>query len=130
MSTAFDDYLKAVGIHRQHTVCNEPHQNGVAEHANRTIGEGVTAILKESRLPPSFWGYALNAFVYAHVRSPTAAILTKQTPAELWHSEKPDLSEWAMALPGSVQILFLMYNIHCYMLQAFNTYSTHIKICS
>ncbi len=41
-----------------------------------------------------------------------------------------DLGEWAMALPGSVQIPFLMYNIHCYMLQAFNTYSTHIKICS
>ncbi len=70
MSTAFDDYLKAAGIHRQHTVRNEPHQNGVAECANRTIGEGVTAILKESRLPPSFWGYALNAFVYVHVRSP------------------------------------------------------------
>ncbi len=92
MSSTFDDYLKAAGIHRQHTVCNEPHQNGVAERANRTIGEGVTAILKESRLPPSFWGYALNAFVYAHVRSPTVAILTKQTPSELWHSEKPDVS--------------------------------------
>ncbi len=28
-----------------------------------------------------------------------------------------DLGEWAMALPGSVQIPFLMYNIHCYILQ-------------
>ncbi len=60
MSTAFDDYLKAAGIHRQHTVRNEPHQNGVAECANRTIGEGVTAILKESRLPPSFWGLCVE----------------------------------------------------------------------
>ncbi len=68
VSTAFDDYLKAAGIHCQHTVRNEPHQNGVAERANWTIGEGVTAILKELHLPPSFWGYALNAFVYAHVR--------------------------------------------------------------
>ena len=92
MSTEFDQYLSAAGIQRQHTVRNEPHQNGVAERANRTIGEGVTSLLKESRLPPSFWGYALNAFVYAHIRSPTAAISTKQTPFELWHSEKPDVS--------------------------------------
>ena len=92
MSKDFDSFLKAAGIHRQHTVRAEPHQNGVAERANRTIGEGVTAILKESRLPPSFWGYALNAFVYAHVCSPTGAIPTKQTPYELWHGEKPDVS--------------------------------------
>jgi len=103
-------------------VRNEPHQNGVAERANRTIGEGVTALLKESRLPPSFWGYALNAFVYAHMRSPTAAISTKKTPYELWHGEKPDVSNLrifgsaayvhiqkdlgkrAMALPGSSRI--------------------------
>ncbi len=26
------------------------------------------------------------------------------------------LGEWAMALPGSVQILFSMYNIHCYII--------------
>ena len=44
MSKDFDSFLKAAGIHRQHTVRAEPHQNGVAERANRTIGEGVTAI--------------------------------------------------------------------------------------
>ena len=31
MSTEFDQLLAESGIHRQHTVRNEPYQNGVAE---------------------------------------------------------------------------------------------------
>ena len=42
MSNEFNAYLAAAGITRQHTVRNEPHQNGVAERANRTIAEGIT----------------------------------------------------------------------------------------
>ena len=41
-------------IHRQHTEPDEPHQNGVAEQANRTISEGATALLAQSKLPPLF----------------------------------------------------------------------------
>ncbi len=54
MSTEMDLFLKAAGISRQHTVRNEPHQNGVAERANRTLGEGMTAMLTEAKLPASF----------------------------------------------------------------------------
>ena len=42
------------GIKRMHTLRAEPHQNGVAEHANRTIKEGITTMLNEAGLPPSF----------------------------------------------------------------------------
>ena len=34
MSNEFNAHLAAAGITRQHTVRNEPHQNGVAERAN------------------------------------------------------------------------------------------------
>jgi hypothetical protein len=51
MSSVFGDFLAAAGIARQHTVRNEPHQNGVAERANCTLEEGATAMLQESHLP-------------------------------------------------------------------------------
>ena len=37
MSKEFDNFLTEAGIFRQHTVQNEPHQNGVAERVNRTL---------------------------------------------------------------------------------------------
>ena len=45
MSKEFDTFLASSGITRRHTVTNEPHQNGVAERANRTIAEGITSML-------------------------------------------------------------------------------------
>jgi hypothetical protein len=64
MSNVFGGFLAAAGISRQHTVRNEPHQNGVAERANRTLEEGATAMLQESHLPASFWGHAVSALVH------------------------------------------------------------------
>ena len=93
MSNEFNAYLAAAGITRQHTVRNEPHQNGVAERANRTIAEGITAMLNEARLPASFWEYAINVFVHVHNRSPTAA-LSNATPFTKWHGYKPDVSHF------------------------------------
>ena len=48
----------------KYTVRACPQQNGVAERANRTIEEHVTAMLSESRLPPSFLGQAVAANVH------------------------------------------------------------------
>ena len=47
MSNAFLEFTTAAGIERQHTVRNRPQQNGVAERANRTISEALTAMLAE-----------------------------------------------------------------------------------
>lgn len=66
-------------------------KNGVAERANRTISEGITTMLNEAHLPPSFWWTAVAAFTHVHNRSPTAA-LQSGTPYEHWHSHKPDVS--------------------------------------
>lgn len=45
-----------------------PEQNGAAERVNRRISEGATALLNEAKLPPSFWGLAVRAYVYVSNR--------------------------------------------------------------
>src|SRR5258705_12913823 len=64
MSNGFLQFTTVAGIERQHTVWNRPQQNGVAERANRTISEALTAMLAESGLPVSFWGEALASYVH------------------------------------------------------------------
>ena len=91
ISKEMDSFLKAAGVQRQHTTRNEPHQNGVAERANRTLGEAITAVMTEAKLPPSFWAYGLAAVVHQHNRFPTSA-LVKSTPYEKWFGSKPDVS--------------------------------------
>ena len=54
MSSEMEQFCSKAGIHCQHTVRAEPHQNGVAEHANRTISEGITTMLNKACLPSSF----------------------------------------------------------------------------
>ena len=80
MSNAFHEFTTAAGVERQHTVCNRPQQNGVAERANRTISEALTAMLAESGLPASFWGEALASYVHVGNRLPTSAIPGATTP--------------------------------------------------
>ena len=50
MSKEFIDYLDEHGITKQYTTQNHPQQNGVAEHANRTLEEQITAMLAKSGL--------------------------------------------------------------------------------
>ncbi|PIL22297.1 hypothetical protein GSI_14985 [Ganoderma sinense ZZ0214-1] len=62
MGQEYIDFCAEHGIHQQHTEPDEPHQNGVAEQANRTTSEGATALLAQAKLPPSFWGHAVSTF--------------------------------------------------------------------
>ena len=91
MSTQFIDFMLDHGITRQYTVRARPQQNGVAERANRTIEEHVVAMLAESRLPPSFLGQAVAAYIHIWNRCSTTS-LQSTTPYELWHRKKPDVS--------------------------------------
>ena len=61
MSNAFIKFTDECGIHRRHSTRNRPQQNGVAERANRTMVEDISAMLFEAKLPPSLWGEALTA---------------------------------------------------------------------
>ena len=91
MSKSLEDFCSASGIERQHSVRNRPQQNGVAERFNRVLAEGITAMLSEAGLPPTFWGEALSALVHVLNRSPTST-LPGQTPYEAFYGRKPDVS--------------------------------------
>ena len=64
MSKELQDICDEHGINRQHTVRNRPQQNGVAERFNCVLSEGITAMLFEAGLPPTFWGEALSSLVH------------------------------------------------------------------
>ena len=69
MSTEFQAYLKKEGVRHELTVPKTPEQNGVAERMNRTLVEGVRAMLADARLPHRFLAEALSKAVYLRNRS-------------------------------------------------------------
>jgi transposase InsO family protein len=90
-SNEFATYCTGKGISRQFTNPDTPQQNGVSERYNRTIMEGVRSMLYHSKSPLFLWAEAAKTMVYLRNRSPTSA-LDGKTPYEMWHSEKPDVS--------------------------------------
>jgi hypothetical protein len=67
MSAAFLKFTDACGIHRHR---NRPQQNGVAERANRTMADDISAMLFEAKLPLLLWGEALTAQIHVWNRLP------------------------------------------------------------
>ena len=90
MSNEFIGFLDSCGIVKQYTTRNRPQQNGVAERANRTLAERITAMLEESGLSKRYWGECLAALVHVLNCCPTS-IVTDSTPYEIWHKKKPDV---------------------------------------
>ena len=90
MSNEFIEFLDSCGIVKQYTVHNRPQQNGVAERANRTLAERITAMLEESGLSKRYWAECLAALVHVLNCCPTAS-LTDATPNEIWFRKKPDI---------------------------------------
>ena len=91
MSKAFLAFTQEAGIERRHSTRNRPQQNGLAERANRTMGERITAMLSESRLPASFWGECISSMVHVWNMLPTAS-LAGTTPFQAFYKRKPDVS--------------------------------------
>ena len=90
MSTEFQTYVRKEGVRDELTVPKTPEQNGVAERMNRTLVEGVRAMLANARLPHRFWAEALSTPVYLRNRSPAMAV-KGMTPFEAWTGEKPNV---------------------------------------
>ena len=88
MSREFLQFTTQHGIQRRHSTWNRPQQNGLAEQANRTMGDRITAMLAESGLPFSFWGHCLASMVHVWNRLPTAS-LPNTTPFEAFYKRKP-----------------------------------------
>ena len=87
------DFCKQEGVAVRTTETNEPYQNGVAEHANRDIIEGVITLLTEAKLPPLLWFRALAVFFHTRNRTPSAA-LSGHIPYALFYKEKLDLNHF------------------------------------
>jgi len=87
VSKKFDAFLAECGIQRQTSAPYSPQQNGVAEHANRTIMECARSMILAQGLGLEFWGEAVNI----KNRCPTKALDSK-TPQEAWSGRKPDVS--------------------------------------
>jgi hypothetical protein len=72
-SNEFNSKLQEMGITRRFTMRAEPHSNGVAERAIRSISDAASSMLYESHLPSSFWAKAVSTAVFLHNRLPTSA---------------------------------------------------------
>ncbi|KMQ87289.1 integrase core domain protein [Lasius niger] len=84
-------YLKSRGICMENSAPYTPEQNGKAERENRTIMESARTMIKQRNLPKALWAEAVNTAVYILNRTTHSKNL-KQTPFEIWHGKKPDLS--------------------------------------
>ncbi|KAL0448472.1 UNVERIFIED_CONTAM: Retrovirus-related Pol polyprotein from transposon TNT 1-94 [Sesamum latifolium] len=69
----------------QRTPPGTPQLNGVAERRNRTLLDMVRSMMSFTKLPPSFWGHALETAVKLLNISPSKLI--PQTPYEIWHGK-------------------------------------------
>jgi len=85
------EYFSSNGTSQQLSTPYTPQQNGRAERPNRTILEGISAMLLDAKLPWSYWALAAECFVYLKNRSPHAA-LYKSTPYQEWFRRVPDLT--------------------------------------
>lgn len=90
-SNDFRKLCDAKGIRVSYTVPYNPEQNGCAERLNRTLIEKGRAMLLQSGLPKSLWGESILCATYLLNRSPTNALKTNVTPAELFYGRKPNL---------------------------------------
>nr|GEU57679.1 zinc finger, CCHC-type [Tanacetum cinerariifolium] len=89
-SNEFTKYCKENGIARQLTAPYSPQQNGVVERRNRIVLSTTRSMMKEMKLPLTFWAEAVRHAIYILNRVPTRAMEDK-TPYEALYSRKPNL---------------------------------------
>lgn len=84
-------YLKSRGIRMENIAPYTPEQNGKAERENCTIMESARTMIGHKNLPKALWAEAVNTAVYVLNRT-LQSKNPRQTPFEIWHGKKPDLS--------------------------------------
>ena len=90
LSQEFLDYLGDNGILSQWTPPYMPQHNGVAERRNQTLLDIMRSMMGKMDLPKSFWGYALETFVY--ILNIVLSKSVEVTPYDIWTNKKPYLS--------------------------------------
>lgn len=88
VSNVFEEFCIKHGIQHEVTAPYTLQHNGLAERRNRTVLNMVRSMLKEKRLPHSFWGEAATTSIYILNRCPTKR-LKDQVPEEVWLGKKP-----------------------------------------
>ncbi|CAI7876031.1 unnamed protein product [Closterium sp. NIES-53] len=81
LGAEFTKFLKKNGIRHQLTCPGTPQQNGIAERANRTIGEAAKTLLGAAGMPYKFWPEAVR-----HVITLKNRVLT--------HGQAVDFEVW------------------------------------
>lgn len=91
ISTAFEKYLRIHGIEHVPGPPHTPELNGVAERANRTIGNLLRCSLIGACLPKAFWADALRHSFHAYNSYPCFTPQGFQSPNSLLAREDVDL---------------------------------------
>ena len=76
-SKAFNTYCEQHGIIHEVTTPYTPQHNGLAERRNITILDMARSMLKQNKLPHSFWGEAVSTTTYLLNRCPTKRLKEK-----------------------------------------------------
>ncbi|SGY70393.1 BQ5605_C004g03146 [Microbotryum silenes-dioicae] len=87
----FVDFCASKGIRRELTIPYTPQQNGCVERSNRTIKEGILALLYSSGADSRLWGEAALYYVHCKNLMPHAGI-GGEIPDTRWHGFAPDIS--------------------------------------
>lgn len=90
VNSKLQEWFKQHGIVADLTVPYTPQLNGTAERLNRTLLERARALIADQNTSKSLWGEAVLTSAYLINRSPTSVL--QCTPAEMWFSRKPNLS--------------------------------------
>ncbi|GJY24290.1 retrovirus-related pol polyprotein from transposon TNT 1-94 [Tanacetum coccineum] len=85
------DYYESIGISHETSVARTPQQNGVVERRNRTLVEAARTMLIYAKALLFLWAKAVATACYTQNRS-IVRLRYRQTPYELLHDKKPDLS--------------------------------------
>jgi hypothetical protein len=86
------DHLHHCSIAVPTTASYAHQQNGKAERYTRTLIDGMQTLLADSKLPSSFWGWAVSTVQYLRNRLPTSVFPAGATLFEALKKRKPNLS--------------------------------------
>ncbi|CAI7732270.1 unnamed protein product [Closterium sp. NIES-54] len=91
-SKELQDYLAQKGIEHQISLLYTHQQQGVVERTNRTLMTKVRVQMKQSKLPPIYWTYAMHHAVRVHNLLSTIAITGNLSLYLKWTRTKADTS--------------------------------------
>ncbi|CAI7791873.1 unnamed protein product [Closterium sp. NIES-54] len=91
-SKEMQDYLAQKGIEHHVSLPYAHQQQGVAERTNRTLMTKVRTLMKQSKLLPTYWTYAMHHDVRVHNLLSTTAITGNSSPHVKWTGTKGNTS--------------------------------------